>query len=107
MDRRAFLNRVTRAGLALAVLPFAGVPFLLKNLGTALAAAPLSSGSRLFAGNRAEATSGTVRRLLEAGRAVCRIGEHLRYLRLPRALRHYGRLSSDSVNSLTCSMIRA
>jgi len=47
--------------------PFGGVPFLLKNLGTALPDTPLTHGSRLFAGHRAESGSEIVRRFRSAG----------------------------------------
>lgn len=47
--------------------PFAGVPFLLKNLGTAMADTPLTMGSRLFAGYRAEDDSEIVKRFMRAG----------------------------------------
>lgn len=47
--------------------PFAGVPFLLKNLGSGLEDTPLTSGSKLLTGNRSRSTSLLVRRLLEAG----------------------------------------
>jgi len=47
--------------------PFAGVPFLLKDLGTAMSDTPLTMGSRLFAGHRAEADSETVKRFRAAG----------------------------------------
>jgi amidase len=47
--------------------PFAGVPFLLKDLGSAYAGAPHSSGSRFFAGFRADHHSELVRRFLAAG----------------------------------------
>ena len=47
--------------------PFAGLPFLLKNLGTAMADTPLTMGSRLFAGHRAQADSETVKRFMQAG----------------------------------------
>jgi len=47
--------------------PFAGVPFLLKNLGTPMADTPLTNGSRLFAGHRAASNGTIVQRLLRAG----------------------------------------
>jgi len=46
---------------------FAGVPFLLKNLGTPLEGTPLTNGSRLFSGHRAERTGTVVERILDAG----------------------------------------
>jgi len=46
--------------------PFAGVPFLLKNLGTAMADTPLTMGSRLFAGHRVDGDSETVTRFMRA-----------------------------------------
>jgi len=46
---------------------FTGVPFLLKNLGSGLEGTPLTSGSKLLAGNRSRSTSVLVRRLMEAG----------------------------------------
>jgi len=47
--------------------PFQGVPFLLKNLGTPLAETPLTMGSKLFAGYRAEADGDLVERFQNAG----------------------------------------
>jgi amidase len=47
--------------------PFAGVPFLLKDLGAAYAGAPLAKGSRLFRGYRPGHHSEMVRRWLASG----------------------------------------
>ena len=47
--------------------PFAGVPFLLKDLHGALFGTPLSMGSRLYQDYRCGADSELVNRLLEAG----------------------------------------
>lgn len=47
--------------------PFAGVPFLLKDLSQDLAGLPTSSGSRALAGRVAEHTSTVVQRWLDAG----------------------------------------
>ncbi|MGB5178350.1 MAG: amidase [Gammaproteobacteria bacterium] len=47
--------------------PFPGVPFLLKDLGTAYAGAPMTSGSRLFRTFVPEYDSELVRRLKKAG----------------------------------------
>ncbi|TFV52845.1 amidase [Blastococcus sp. TF02A_35] len=50
--------------------PFAGVPFLLKDLHQHLAGAPTSDGCRALAGRRAERTSTVVQRWLDAGVVV-------------------------------------
>jgi amidase len=50
--------------------PLAGVPFLLKDLGTDLAGEVTTNGSRLFADNVAPATSYIVERYLAAGLVV-------------------------------------
>jgi amidase len=47
--------------------PFTGVPFLVKDTGAAVAGAPMTSGSRLFAGNRTETDSTLVSRYRTAG----------------------------------------
>lgn len=47
--------------------PFTGVPFLVKDTGTAVAGAPMTSGSRLFADNRSDADSTLVSRYRAAG----------------------------------------
>ena len=47
--------------------PFAGVPFLIKDIGPALAGAPLTSGSRLFAGYIPQVDGEIVRRFKAAG----------------------------------------
>ncbi|MBW8815602.1 MAG: amidase [Caulobacterales bacterium] len=47
--------------------PLAGVPFLLKDLGAALAGTPTSSGSRVFKDSRAAADSALTRAYLGAG----------------------------------------
>jgi amidase len=46
---------------------FSGVPFLVKDTGAAVAGAPTTSGSRLFAGNRAETDNTLVARYRAAG----------------------------------------
>lgn len=54
----------------LASLPqgvFSGVPFLLKDTGAAVAGAPMTSGSRLYAGNRSATDSTLVARYRAAG----------------------------------------
>jgi amidase len=48
-------------------LPFAGVPFLVKDLGPALAGAPLTSGSRLFANYIPAKDGELIRRFKAAG----------------------------------------
>ncbi|MGH6945314.1 MAG: amidase family protein, partial [Geminicoccaceae bacterium] len=48
-------------------LPFAGVPFLLKDLGGALAEVPLTAGSRFFAHAPAPADAEIVTRYKRAG----------------------------------------
>lgn len=50
--------------------PFAGVPFLLKDLHQHLAGEPTSDGCRALAGRRAERTSTVVQRWLDAGVVV-------------------------------------
>ncbi|WP_435769760.1 amidase [Nocardioides sp. SYSU DS0651] len=50
--------------------PFAGVPFLLKDLHQHLAGEPTSDGSRALAGHRAERTSNVVQRWLDAGLVI-------------------------------------
>jgi len=47
--------------------PFAGVPFLLKNLWTPLEGTPITNGSRLFEGHRSQTTGTIVERILDAG----------------------------------------
>jgi Asp-tRNA(Asn)/Glu-tRNA(Gln) amidotransferase A subunit family amidase len=47
--------------------PFSGVPFLVKDLGPALAGAPLTCGSRLFAGYVPQADGEIVKRFKAAG----------------------------------------
>ena len=47
--------------------PFAGVPFLLKDVHHALKGTPMSNGSRLHKGEVSELTAEIVRRFLEAG----------------------------------------
>ena len=47
--------------------PLAGVPFLLKDLGADYAGAPLTNGSRSWAGNISDATAYLVERYLDAG----------------------------------------
>ena len=47
--------------------PFAGVPFLIKDIGPALAGAPLTSGSRLFANYIPQEDGEIVRRFKAAG----------------------------------------
>ncbi len=47
--------------------PFSGVPFLVKDTGTPVAGAPMTSGSLLFAGTRSEADSTLVARYRAAG----------------------------------------
>ncbi len=47
--------------------PLAGVPFLVKDTGAAVAGAPMTSGSKLFAKNRSETDSTLVARYREAG----------------------------------------
>lgn len=51
--------------------PFAGVPFLLKDLGASLAGTPESMGSRAIHGYVAHSTQTTVQRYLNAGLIVC------------------------------------
>ncbi|MEZ5560001.1 MAG: amidase [Pseudomonadales bacterium] len=51
--------------------PFAGVPFLLKDLGVALAGVVASGGSRFFADARASQDSTLVRRYKAAGLVLC------------------------------------
>jgi len=60
-EARAAARRGTPEG------PFAGVPFLLKDLKAAYAGAPLSNGSRFFRGFRPDHHSELVRRVLAAG----------------------------------------
>lgn len=50
--------------------PFAGVPFLLKDLHQQLAGEPTSDGCRALAGTRAERTGTVVQRWLDAGLVV-------------------------------------
>jgi amidase len=50
--------------------PFSGVPFLVKDTGAAVAGAPMTSGSRLFASNRAETDSTLVSRYRAAGLVI-------------------------------------
>jgi amidase len=50
--------------------PFAGVPFLLKDVHHALRGTPMSNGSRLHQGERSELDAEIVRRFLEAGLVV-------------------------------------
>ncbi len=50
--------------------PFAGVPFLLKDLGAALAGHPTTSGSRFFADYTPDADDAFVTRLKAAGLAI-------------------------------------
>ena len=50
--------------------PFAGVPFLLKDVHHALKGTPMSNGSRLHKGEVSELTAEIVRRFLEAGVVV-------------------------------------
>jgi amidase len=50
--------------------PFAGVPFLLKDVHHALKGTPMSNGSRLHKGEVSEFTAEIVRRFLEAGVVV-------------------------------------
>ncbi len=50
--------------------PFAGVPFLIKDLGPALAGAPLTSGSRLFAAYVPEEDGELVKRFKAAGLTI-------------------------------------
>jgi Asp-tRNA(Asn)/Glu-tRNA(Gln) amidotransferase A subunit family amidase len=70
------INAVTQAfpdrarGEAAAGGPLAGVPFLLKDLGAALAGTPTTSGSRLFADAVAPADSALTRLYREAGLAI-------------------------------------
>lgn len=59
----------SRAGGALSG-PFAGVPFLLKDLAAGYAGVPLQSGSRLYRGYIPEEHSELVRRYLDAGLVV-------------------------------------
>ncbi len=47
--------------------PFRGVPFLVKDTGATVAGAPMTSGSRLFAGNRPETDCTLVSRYRAAG----------------------------------------
>lgn len=47
--------------------PFAGVPFLIKDIGSALAGAPLTSGSQLFAGYIPQQDGEIVKRFKAAG----------------------------------------
>jgi amidase len=55
------------AAIAPATGPFAGVPFLVKDAGAALAGAPLTLGSRLLAGQISSADSTLVARYRAAG----------------------------------------
>jgi amidase len=50
--------------------PFAGVPFLLKDVHHALKGTPMSNGSRLHKGEVSEVTAEIVRRFLDAGVVV-------------------------------------
>jgi len=50
--------------------PFAGVPFLLKDLGVAARDYPSNSGSRLFAGTKHDHDSELVRRLIGSGLVI-------------------------------------
>ncbi len=47
--------------------PLAGIPFLVKDTGAAIAGAPITSGSRLFADSRSDADSTLVARYRAAG----------------------------------------
>src|SRR6202008_2093687 len=50
--------------------PFAGVPFLLKDLRQDIAGIPTSSGCRALAGRRAQHTSTVAQRWLDAGLVI-------------------------------------
>jgi Asp-tRNA(Asn)/Glu-tRNA(Gln) amidotransferase A subunit family amidase len=63
-EARAQLARGRPAG------PFAGVPFLLKDLGATLAETITTDGSRAFAANRAKADANVTRRAKAAGLTV-------------------------------------
>lgn len=68
----AVIHRLYDAGRALAAMvdrqaPFAGVPFLLKELGTAFGGAPLTNASRYLKDQVAAADSQVVRRIRAAG----------------------------------------
>jgi len=60
-------RRVADAPLAFPDAPFAGVPFLIKDLLTAYAGEPMASGSALYAGWRPDHDSELMRRYRRAG----------------------------------------
>ena len=69
-DRRERARQQLRDGLARADAPFAGVPFLLKDLAMDLTGEPTSQGNATIARQPATRTDAVVRRWIDAGLVV-------------------------------------